>query len=114
MAQYLAIEATRQDSQKWPQDPIGCVVKDNSPAPQQPDVSCDCCVLTGLEALCACNALDGAGRFRSMPFYARSTSPSGSAASSASSETHSAAATNKSLAAAARAERQIRIDLSED
>ncbi|KAJ1449959.1 hypothetical protein M885DRAFT_622103 [Pelagophyceae sp. CCMP2097] len=107
----------RQDSQKWPWDPIGYVVKDNSPAPQQPDGdSCGCCVLMGLEALCAGNALDGAGRFRRMPSYTRLDIAQSRARWQRSllRETHGAAATNKSLAAAARAERQIRIDLSED
>jgi hypothetical protein len=122
MAQYLATEATRQDSRRWPKDPQGYVpflekydVKNTSSVPQQPDcVSCGCCVLMGLEALCA-DALDDAGRFRHRSNY----TSLGVARWLARwqcillRETHAADTTNKSLAATAQAEHDI-VDLTED
>mmetsp|Transcript_25005 Transcript_25005/g.86351 ORF Transcript_25005/g.86351 Transcript_25005/m.86351 type:complete len:180 (-) Transcript_25005:51-590(-) len=71
MAKYLAEEATRQDSQKWPRDPQDYALVNRSSAPQQPDgVSCGCCVLMDLEALCTSDGFDSStGRFRRRSNY---------------------------------------------
>jgi Ulp1 family protease len=115
MAQYLAEEAMRQRSTEWPKDPQDYVIKNTSPAPQQPDgTSCGCCVLMGLEALCAGDALDGTGRFRSMPDYTSLDVARWRARWQCIllRETHAADTTNKSLAAA-QAEHDV-VDLTED